>query len=360
MSKKERVPHVMIVVPSFKILGGVANHYMGLGKYWKRVAVKYVTYGKRRFFPAVATLLPDLLFFVLRLILCRVDIVVVNPSLRPYQLTRDGVYLRLAKFFGKKVVTFIHGWDDNVMAQIESSPARFLSTYGKSDLIYVLCSDFCDALIRAGIDSNRIHLTTTKVDDSLIKNLDMRLRDGHVDSILFMARADKPKGLDITIKAYEILRRQNPFLCLDVCGTGDQLEWAKEYVAKKQIEGVSFAGFVVGDDRIRHFLNSQVYILPTTHGEGMATSVLEAMTMGMVVITRPMGGVKDFFVNGHHGFITESLDAADYACIIQNLIDNRDLVAQIEAENQRYGTERFLASAVASRLEDDFLTLCLR
>lgn len=357
---KQKKPHIIIVVPSFKILGGVANHYEGLGHYWHDAKVSYVTYGKRKHIPAIIMLLPDLLLYIAKLIFSHVDVVVVNPSLRPYQLKRDGVYLRLALFFGKKAVTFIHGWDDSVMSQIKASPSRFVTVYGRSSRIYVLYSGFRNDLIEAGIPPDIIKLTTTKVDNSLVKGFDISSRDGQINSILFMARADKPKGLDITIKAFEILRKKYPDLELDVCGTGDQLDWAKEYVSSRDIGGVTFSGFVVGDDRIEHFKRSQIYILPTTHGEGMATSVLEAMAMGMVVISRPVGGVKDFFVQGEHGFLTESLDPQVYASFIDNVISDRSLTKRIAEANCKYAYDHFLASEVAKSLEGDLCELAVK
>lgn len=42
------------------------------------------------------------------------------------------------------------------------------------------------------------------------------------------------------------------------------------------------------------------------YGEGMPISVLEAMAFSMPVITRNVGGIKDFFINGEMGFCTDS------------------------------------------------------
>ncbi len=347
-------PKILVVVPSFKILGGVASHYMGLKPYWQCSRVRYVIYGKRRYIPAMITLLPDYLWFLFQLLFTGCDIVVVNPSLRPYQLRRDSLYVKAAKLFGKRVVTFIHGWDDNYMEAIVNSPTWFLSRYSCSDRFIVLYSGFKRQLVKAGIEESKICLSTTKVDDSLLEGFDISERNGHVQGILYLARADRAKRLDIVIKAFEILKAKHSELRLDVCGIGDSLAEARDYVESHCIKDVNFAGFVKGDSRIRYFKRNQIYILPTTHGEGMATSVLEAMAMGMVVISRPLGGVNDFFVNGEHGFLTKSLDAVDYAAIIDEMIDNPKSVASIAANNHRFAREHFLASRVAKSLEDEF------
>ena len=51
---------VLIITPSWKILGGVANHYKGMAPYWKE-NIKYLFQGKRVHIPAIFTILPDYL-----------------------------------------------------------------------------------------------------------------------------------------------------------------------------------------------------------------------------------------------------------------------------------------------------------
>ena len=108
---------VLIITPSWKILGGVANHYKGMAPYWKE-NIKYLFQGKRVHIPAIFTILPDYLKFVATLLYDRPNVVIVNPSLRWYQLVRDSVYVVIALMFRIKVVTFIHGWDPNVAETI--------------------------------------------------------------------------------------------------------------------------------------------------------------------------------------------------------------------------------------------------
>lgn len=341
---------LLIVVPSFKILGGVANHYQGLAPHWQN-NVKYIFYGKRKNIPAIITLVPDLIAFTLRMMFFKYDAVIINPSLRPYQLKRDGIYLKIAYFFGKKVITFIHGWDEMYAREISKSPAKFCCTYGKSTFIYVLYSGFKKVLDSLPLNVP-VLLTTTKVKDEMLEDFDISQRSGKIETILFLARADKLKGLDVTIKTFELLKQENPNLKLNICGTGNALEETKEYVANKGIKDVYFKGHVSGTDVAKEFINSDIYILPT-YSEGMATSVLEAMAFGLPIISRPVGGVCDFFKDGEMGFLIESFSPEEYAQKIQYLINNPTLTKEIARTNHNYAKEYFLASKVAERFEKD-------
>ncbi len=102
---------ILIVSPHPKLLGGVANHYIGLNDYWTN-NIEYEYYGKRESIPAFITFFYDLIKYFLKLIFSRPNVVLINPSFRRYQLIRDGIYLLIANMLGVKVVTFIHGWDD--------------------------------------------------------------------------------------------------------------------------------------------------------------------------------------------------------------------------------------------------------
>ena len=346
---------ILSVIPSLQLLGGVASHYQGLAPYWKE-DMRYLTYGKRNNIPAYLTLIPDYLHFIYILIFSKIDVIIINPSLRYYQISRDGIYLLIARLFRKKVVTFIHGWDQNLYDKIKKHPSLFCWTYGKSQFIYTLYSGYRNDLKALPL-SCPILLTTTKVSDSLVKDFDITKRDGKIHQLLFLARVEKYKGIDITINAYELLKKKYPMLRLCVCGTGNALNDAKEYVHKQHIQDVSFEGFVKGDDRIHYFIKSQIYILPT-YGEGMATSILEAMAMGQIVISRPVGGVVDFFENRKMGFLLESLEPQDYADAIEKVLENQSLAKQIAENNYKYATEHFLASKVANKIEEDISKYC--
>ncbi len=342
---------ILIVVPSFKILGGVSNHYMGLNPHWKN-NIHYSFYGKRQHIRAIFCLIPDLIAYLLKLIFLPIDIVIVNPSLRSYQLKRDGIYATLALMFKKKLITFIHGWDNNEFNRIKANPSLFQKTYGRSIFIYTLCSDFKNSLSELNLKCP-ILLTTTKVADNLISDYDIKKRKSEIKEILFLARIEKEKGIFIAIDTFKILKEQYPYLKLSICGTGSALEDAKIYA--NGVDDITFFGNVSGVNLKKRFEEADVYILPT-YGEGMATSILESMAFGLPIISRPVGGIKDFFVNGEMGYLTESINPSDYAVLIKNLIENPSLINKINHINYNYATTHFLASSVTKRFENDIET----
>ena len=345
---------ILIVCPSFKILGGVANHYKGLDPYWSSKII-YSFQGKRMYMPALFTLVPDFVRYVFLLLLKSPDVVIVNPSLRKYQLFRDSLYVIIARLFRLDVVTFVHGWDDDVANEIIAHSCYFNHTFGESIFINVLYSGFRDKLLQAGVKAP-VLLSTTKVSNGLLDGFDVNSRTGEVKQLLFLARLELSKGILIVLETFVKLKRKYPYLTLAVCGTGSAWDEAQRYVCDNGLVGVVFHGNLSGESLIRQFRESDVYLLPTTHGEGMATSVLEAMAFGLPVITRPVGGVCDFFVNEEMGYLLDSLHSDPYVDAIEELISNPKRVRNISLLNHSYAIRHFLASEVTRHFEDDIRT----
>jgi glycosyltransferase involved in cell wall biosynthesis len=89
----------------------------------------------------------------------------------------------------------------------------------------------------------------------------------------------------------------------------------------------------------------------------MPNSVLEAMALGMPVITCPVGGLRDFFENGKMGYLVKQKSITDIVEAIEKLIDDRNLGNRISFFNHQYATGRFLAPGVAHYLADVYRQL---
>jgi glycosyltransferase involved in cell wall biosynthesis len=155
------------------------------------------------------------------------------------------------------------------------------------------------------------------------------------------------------LDAFKIIQKKHNEIELVVVGNGYDFDKAKRYVLDQKIDNVSFKGGLFGDEIITQFSNSQLYVLPSYHGEGMPTSVLEAMAFGMPVITRPLGGLNDFFESEVMGTLTESLDPKVYAFEIEKYLNNIDKTLKIAQFNHQYANDNFMANRVAQKIEAD-------
>ncbi len=351
---------ILINTPHITSLGGVANHYLGLKPYFSKKVFynQYFTSGEieekvnirlLKWLIRFVLLIFDYIKFVISLLYHKKPIILLNPSFGKTALKRDAEYLKIANFLGCKVAVFIHGWDKDYLQTVLNNKILFSQAWYKADAYFVLATEFKDYLLQLGIKAP-IHLTSTKVNDKLVDGIETKNIE-KIKTLLFLARVEKAKGIFTAIDAFEIVSKKYPYLKLKVVGRGNALAEAKEYANKKDLQSIVFTGPLSGDALKTEFTNADLYILPTTHGEGMPTSVLEAMAFGLPVITRPVGGLVDFFENGKMGYMIESLNPADYAEKIEFLINNLDKTNEIANYNMQYARKHFMASKVAVKLE---------
>lgn len=339
---------ILVNTPDINLLGGVANHYKGLQSYWSE-DVRYNYIGGRKGIPGPICLLYDYLKFTFYCAFGNYNVILLNPSLGKTAVKRDKLFLRIAKLFSKKTIVFFHGWEETLASEIDKNPLGFSKTFGKADGIIVLASVFKQRLISWGMNIP-IFLSTTKIDDALIEDFDFRKKQP-AQTVLFLARIEENKGILTTIEAIKQVQLKYPDCHLNIAGDGGALLKAKNYVNNHQIKNITFLGNLKNKAVAQAFENTSIYILPTSHGEGMPTSLLEAMAFGLPIISRPVGGTIDFFEEGKMGFLLDSLSPEDYAEKIIHLLDNPEQISSIGKYNHNYACDHFLASKVSVNLE---------
>ncbi len=338
--------------------GGISNYFAILKKRFHINAV-YVVVGRRVNEKGIIRIPRRLIIdygrFLKVLRSEPIDVVHVNISLNTKGVLRDSVFVIMSKVARKKILIFFHGWDKDFEKKLKGiSLWLFKRIYFSSKAIIVLAADFRNQLVRWGF-RQPIFIETTLVDDDLIsgfditESLDMRMKDG-ARNVLFLARIIKEKGIYETVDAINLLQKRYPDLGLIVAGEGEERANVEAYVQENNIQNVAFIGYVTGEKKRDVFQDAYLYCLPS-YQEGMPTSVLEALSFGLPVITQPVGGIVDFFENGKNGFITENREAAVIARYIEKLILEKDLYRRISLNNYYLAREKYLASEGVERLE---------
>ena len=341
---------ILVNHPDLNLLGGVSNHYSGLREHLTEMVI-YNTIGGRNKLNQMKLLwlLVDIIKFMYKLIVYKPDVVLLNPSLGRTALCRDFIFLRIAKFFQIPVTTFIHGFSWEYAQEVD--PIWISSYLNRNSLIFVLANSFKKKLRELGV-CVPITVTTTKVNDALLDGICVRGRDkSSIMHLLYVARIHKSKGIYETIQTFELLADCYPLLELTIAGNGPEFENIREIVDNSRFRTRIHIRGDLREDLLREeYEKADLYILPTTHGEGMPTSVLEAMAFGLPVFTRKVGGLVDFF-NENMGYITDSVDPRDFASAIEVYLNDIELYHRVSEYNRLYAQPHFMASQVALDIE---------
>ena len=350
---------VLITHPGLEDSGGVAGYWRQLqGKFG--VSTEHFTIGKRPAERGILSkthrILGDYRRFARRLRRGNIDIVHLNPSLDPKSFVRDGIFSLLARMRGKKTVVFFHGWQASFETRISRGFVwLFKLFFGNAEAFIVLSKSFKETLENWGV-AKPIYREVTVLSSDELEGFDIegtleKRQNSRKQRVLFLARIVRVKGIYEAVEAISVLQAKHPAVELVVAGDGEELENVKSYVRDRNISNISFPGYVKGAEKRRILEESQIFLFPTHHWEGLPGAVVEAMAFGLPVITRPVGGLADFFEDGKHGFISDSLNPGVFAGMIEKLLLDKGLCRRISMLNHKYAASHFLAEGAVSRIE---------
>lgn len=356
---------VLITFPHAGMLGGVAGYGRILRPYFPQ-DIHYCTVGSRSDTETATVvklawrLLRDYAAILWSLLRFRPKVLHINPSFGRKALLRDALPLLIARLFRIRVLVFFHGWDTRYSARLTQTSKRLLrATWFRADAVVVLANAFAAELRSLGY-TGPIHVETTAVADDLLgtepSNAMLRDRAAAPFTILFLARLEKAKGVMEALEAYALLKPRYPQVRMTMAGDGCARELAMQWVAERGLTDVSFPGYLRGQAKVAALSSASCYLFPS-HSEGMPTSLLEAMAAGLPVITRPVGGIPDFFQDGIMGFIVADGAPERLAEGVQTLIEDPERARRMALLNQAYARKRFAASDVARRLNDIYKSL---
>lgn len=348
--------NILILRPDFNDKGGVAAYYSKL-KYGLSHCVEHYIIGRRPgekdLFKKITRVFRDYAIFIKKMSVGNYDVVHVNPSLDSRSFIRDGLFILIAKTFGKKTITFFHGWHKAYENRINKKVWLFRVLYGKTNLFIVLADEFKKALVAWGCKNPIVKEVIVIEDDIVSKfNIHDALNNRRISkkwNVLFLSRIIHDKGIYETIEAISILGKKYERIELIIAGDGEELDKVKSLVRKSCVKNVSFVGYVTGIEKYRLLERSHILCFPS-YSEGFPNTIVEAMAFGLPVVTRPVGGIADFFKNGNHGFATTSKKAAVFAQFIEMLLTDTELYEKISLGNYQYAKANFLASHAAERL----------
>jgi len=213
------------------------------------------------------------------------------------------------------------------------------------DHIVCISDKIRQVLIRDGISEKKLTVIRSGVDthrfDSIEIPQDFRQRWGiPVDAILvgtvaaFAGHKDYPNFLD----AASLICKQRQDVWFMAVGEGELLEAMKRYARELNIlERVILTGF---QSQVGEFLKSFDIFVLASKKEGLGTSVLDAMSVGLPIIATRAGGIPEMIRHNENGMLVPIQDSESLAKAILELADNPQKRIKL-AECAKSGVQEF-------------------
>ena len=187
-----------------------------------------------------------------------------------------------------------------------------------------------------------------------------RAGPGEPGVVLTVARLVEKKGLHDLVEACALLQRRSATagLQLEVVGSGP-LQGELRATVERLGVNARFLGPLPQQEVLGRYRRASVYCLPCVVAgsgdrDGLPTSVLEAMALGVPVVTTAVSGLPEAVIDGHTGLLVAQHDPEAVAAAIGRLLTDGDLAARLAAQARLHVEERFALEHSAARLRSLF------
>ncbi len=200
-------------------------------------------------------------------------------------------------------------------------------------------------LIEMGCPPEKIHVTRMGIEPEKF-NFQPRQAFQTPLRIVSVARLTEKKGLDVAVKASAILKQRGGQFQYTIIGNGDQDEMMRDFIAREGMEDcVSMPGFKPQEEIRRALSEADIFLLPSKTAadgdmEGIPVALMEAMAVGLPVVSTFHSGIPELIENNVSGWLVEEDDPEALAETLLKLSQGEvDVAPVVAAARHKVETE---------------------
>lgn len=144
-------------------------------------------------------------------------------------------------------------------------------------------------------------------------------------TILYIGRLERRKGVKYLLQAYQLLSQEQPDIRLIIAGDGQDREKLELLADDLQLPNVSFLGFVSEELKLQLLNEADLFCSPAVFGESFGIVLLEAMATGTVCVAGNNSGYRDVMQGFGAISIVNPHDSDEFARRLNLLLNETDL-----------------------------------
>ena len=162
-----------------------------------------------------------------------------------------------------------------------------------------------------------------------------------------IGRLTEQKGIDVFIKAINLIKEDYPQVIGVIIGEGEKKEELQELVYKLKVsENIIFLGY---QENIIDILEQLKYVVLVSRWEGFPLTPIEAFSQGKAVIATDIPGNNEIVKDGVNGLLVKKEDFRALANAMKRLIENPQLLYNLEKTakdnySQNYEYSKFVTN----------------
>ena len=275
----------------------------------------------------------------------------------------DGIFLKDAGIKAE-ICTAFHGFD---MSRYPLTHGRnvYDDLFEKGDIFLPISEYWKKELIGMGCNADKIVVHRMGIDLDRFEYYEKDLDPARPVSILTIGRLVEKKGHEFAIKAVAELVEAGRDIEYTIAGDGPLKPDLEQLAGKYRLQDrVKFPG-AVDQDQVRElYRESDVFILPSITAddgdmEGVPVVLMEAMAMGLPVVSTRHSGIGELVVDGESGFLLPEKDVAGLVEKMACLIDLPDIYRQMARRGREYVRQHYNITILNGQLQQVFEKLLI-
>lgn len=236
---------------------------------------------------------------------------------------------------------------------------RMFGTFKKPDA-YITLTGFNKEKISAVVPAEKIHVKPNYLSfNSEIGQKEDAVFTGSFSDLkntsffLYASRIEKVKGIFVLLEAFSVLPEQK----LLILGTGPDEAAVKDYIARKKLTNIIFAGFTPHEKALQLMAHAKAMIFPSLWYEGFPMTIVESLSRSLPVIASDTPNIASVISHQKNGllFKTGSSDALIHAITEFLQLSPEDSLLMKEAARESY-LKSFTEEIIYKKLIDIYTT----
>lgn len=261
----------------------------------------------------------------------------------------------IGRLFNVPVVITAHGDDILTVPEIKygislnkNSKRQSLYALKNADALIALNEGMKNEMVKLGIDSAKIHTIPIGINFSMIKNINVHSKKkNHGKNIVAVGRNHPVKGYANLVKAISIVVKNSSDVQCTIIGKGSfklknlvtELGLQDNINLINQVDNSIEKGM---PSELKKYLNDSDIYVSSSLSESFSLSILEAMALGLPVISTNTIGARGLVDDSINGYIVPVDNIEMMATKITLLINNHNLQkslgekAMLKANNKKF------------------------
>lgn len=283
----------------------------------------------------------------------RPELVYITLSSHGLGLIKDSLVVLICRILGLSHVFHFH--NKGVRSYSKTKLGKLIYSFVFKKAKVILLSPLLYSDIAEYVPESRVCYCANGIPDFGLGNRKKKEIFYQPIRLLFLSNLIKSKGILDLLEACKLLNEnQVSFTCAIAGGEGDiSKSELLELVMESGIsQEVTYVGKVSGENKIKVLKEADILTHPT-HEDCFPLVLLEAMQVGLPIISTYEGAIPEIVEDGKTGLLVPAKSSIDLADAIRNFFENPELRHRMG----NAGKEKFQREYTLEKFEDRFLKI---